>query len=1128
MPSADLPAELIAKPQALIGLSGLDISNTIHRSIWDTFISNRRADGTSLLQFKLLSPDHVFPTAKPKRNSYEWYIPKGILKRNWMNKYLNKIPAVVVCFYDLDWNDPTWNEKKMKCASKVQSLKCSLEGRNTKIAVVLIQRGIPPPPGSEDMLATERATALCTACELPAKSLYVLPHGDHLVGYILRLENVFYELAQNFYHHQYRVVKSHRDQLNKTSHQYLFVRHQFKMGFFNELRQDKHIALKHYQHAYNNLLEIRMNDFNTLEIKTVASYINYKLCRMMFIINEPRDAISQFRAHIDRFKSRTGPEDLIFEHHAWMTNQYSTFAELFDEAIRQGLPPVQTQHPGYYFQLAAQHANLRQKACKELCSNVTVSGQLLSDVDDGDKVEFYGQRPWKQINNNVGGKLSGEPVDLAREAAAIQVLKYQELKVNHSMIIISLLGNAISQFKIYRCPRMRRQLVVQMAAEYFNACDYGKVLTLLMHMLWEYRSERWPLLLTDILKKALKAAYLSTSIHDYITLAIESLGPFTKFSKEDRAAIYSNMMNIIYKRVPPQLLDLSDLPEEAKKSAIEKWSLELNRSDQFTCTIDDTNLSSFIDVKARFLDSKYFVGSPVNIEVFIKNLFEGTIKLAKIVVNIEVNGITFECPITGKTSIEGEQNISFKFEANETKKFHCTFLTPQQPDGSEMQISVISLYLGNENNFSIIMKFSPMGTVFSVLDRFYSDIQSHRKWSDGYSFETIKPIVTSTIKAEESNIIMEINSPSPALLSEWLPLKISIKPKETISSTMLHMKQITINTDNSGDNSATELSLTMTNKQTSISVELGNFTNKDGEIISMEKTVYVRSHQVSKKNFSIRIDYVNEEGIKRSKELTYSLSIVKPFDVTTQFYTKLFEPLTKAFVNEPFIMMPHVVCTSPWPIEILDTSVELGNSLSRIRNDDDNDKNHQESVLKGATLHDGESGTDVYCVVPIIGSEQPTSTGVYTIRWRRSDCKNEVIETSTSVTLSPIWVEDLVVGLQAKIPAHGWVRTPLCVSYFIKNYSDYLFTLRLTMEASDAFMFAGQKQIDICIPPKNEEKIEWILRPLIAGFVALPTLSLSVPLEDEYKLNKSKLVEILERSLPTHIYIMPKSPTIEA
>jgi len=69
------------------------------------------------------------------------------------------------------------------------------------------------------------------------------------------------------------------------------------------------------------------------------------------------------------------------------------------------------------------------------------------------------------------------------------------------------------------------------------------------------------------------------------------------------------------------------------------------------------------------------------------------------------------------------------------------------------------------------------------------------------------------------------------------------------------------------------------------------------------------------------------------------------------------------------------------------------------------------------------------------------------------------LETSSSVTLAPLCVEDAVIGLEAKMPAHGWVRTPFCISYFIKNYSDYLITLRLAMEGSDAFMFAGQKQV---------------------------------------------------------------------
>lgn len=102
----------------------------------------------------------------------------------------------------------------------------------------------PPLPAGEDALSSEGAIALCTTCELNAQSLFVLPHGDHLQGYCVRLEKAFYELAQTYYHNEAKLVKSHKEYLNKNTHQYLFVRHQFKMGFLYELKQDIHIAHK--------------------------------------------------------------------------------------------------------------------------------------------------------------------------------------------------------------------------------------------------------------------------------------------------------------------------------------------------------------------------------------------------------------------------------------------------------------------------------------------------------------------------------------------------------------------------------------------------------------------------------------------------------------------------------------------------------------------------------------------------------------------------------------------------------------------------------------------------------------------------------------------------------------------
>ncbi|PIO28338.1 hypothetical protein AB205_0116030 [Aquarana catesbeiana] len=59
-----------------------------------------------------------------------------------------------------------------------------------------------------------------------------------------------------------------------------------------------------------------------LEIKTMAGFINYKICRLCFQHNTPLDAIAQFRKHIDLCKKKIGSAELSFEHAAWMSKQY--------------------------------------------------------------------------------------------------------------------------------------------------------------------------------------------------------------------------------------------------------------------------------------------------------------------------------------------------------------------------------------------------------------------------------------------------------------------------------------------------------------------------------------------------------------------------------------------------------------------------------------------------------------------------------------------------------------------------------------------------------------------------------------------------------------------------------------
>jgi hypothetical protein len=196
-----LPHALLVTPTAPVALIGLDATGS-HAVLWRAL---SEGGGSRSLRWLLIdNPGTDLPKSpKARRTSYEWFIPKGILKTNWMTKHLDSVPSVAVVFTDLEWSSPEWNERKMECSARVQAVRAALSGRGTKIALVLVQRQEMAPPSvtSDENTASERATALCSACELSARSLFVLPiNAENLSGYIVRLENAFYELSQNYYH----------------------------------------------------------------------------------------------------------------------------------------------------------------------------------------------------------------------------------------------------------------------------------------------------------------------------------------------------------------------------------------------------------------------------------------------------------------------------------------------------------------------------------------------------------------------------------------------------------------------------------------------------------------------------------------------------------------------------------------------------------------------------------------------------------------------------------------------------------------------------------------------------------------------------------------------------------------
>ena len=49
--------------------------------------------------------------------------------------------------------------------------------------------------------------------------------------------------------------------------------------------------------------------------------LSFKVCRLAFRQNLPRDAIAHFRRHVELFRARVGPEELAVEHSGWLAQQ---------------------------------------------------------------------------------------------------------------------------------------------------------------------------------------------------------------------------------------------------------------------------------------------------------------------------------------------------------------------------------------------------------------------------------------------------------------------------------------------------------------------------------------------------------------------------------------------------------------------------------------------------------------------------------------------------------------------------------------------------------------------------------------------------------------------------------------
>lgn len=175
-------------------------------------------------------------------------------------------------------------------------------------------------------------------------------------------------------------------------------------------------------------MEIRQTSANIFEIKSVASLLNYKICKIHFYLSNPKDAIFQFKNHVDIFQNKLVSNQIEFEHYAWLSKQFRLFGDVFEMAVNfLNLAPTSNHHPGIYYFESASYMVKRRKFAQNFLPLSLQEGEdktLQSLIDQWQRNEFIGHTLFN--------------VEPDTENICFKALKFKEQSVDHTVSPLTL------------------------------------------------------------------------------------------------------------------------------------------------------------------------------------------------------------------------------------------------------------------------------------------------------------------------------------------------------------------------------------------------------------------------------------------------------------------------------------------------------------------------------------------------------------------------------------------------------------------------------------------------------------------------------------------------------------------
>eukprot|EP01103_Thecamoeba_quadrilineata_P005033 TRINITY_DN14889_c0_g1_i1.p1 TRINITY_DN14889_c0_g1~~TRINITY_DN14889_c0_g1_i1.p1 ORF type:complete len:1082 (+),score=250.15 TRINITY_DN14889_c0_g1_i1:7-3252(+) len=980
--------------------------------------------------------------------------PQGIFKKYWIQKYTSVIPSVIVIFF-------TWDPVRIKdqdVINQVEAARQSCRGRNTKILLLLFQNSITGDP------MEERLNAIKKRLELNEKSLFMFTLED-FKNSTKRFEKLVQELAYTFYREESLRIRRLID--TKRTHLPLLVSYNFKIAFFNEIREDYQATLKHYNAAYGQLREIVKEKTLINEAKAVADFINFKIC-LICLANDRllQDATSQFQKHIKTYKGAIKNHDKEYEHWEWVSRQYVVFGDLLELSPFSSTQSVGVLHPGYYYQAAATFTQDRRKQANRICS-IHEEG-LRAFLANPPAPQFSPESPY----------LGQDP--LFQETSSIDLFYRQlsaEQQFDHSKHIIFLLTKAHLHYKKTNrvTTRLTRYLAASIGFEHFYSGSYTEAKKFFDKIGSIYRSEKWWYLLTSIVKSLVVCNRQLSLTPDYIESVIDLCRPHMLITQEERMSLFDSLLNF---------LNSSD---NSLPPLTQPLNLSLSQND-------------LLFARIQFVEDQVLGNEPFQLRIQLNNNFPSKL-------NLESLKICFSNDLYN-TLLHNSNNHSPQSSTNSAD----LSLLPAQPKTLSLHLTALS----KELLFCTAVVFQLKGEGGCIYLRqnieFNNTLHRHLNQAEFVN----KPRLS--ILYPTSHLTAELVHKPPALVNEEYPVFLHLKNEGdsiisgTISLEVRDGDQHQTTSGGLADTSVGDLgyflgsySMNKDQKKRPIALNSEKITIQLPAIASGEETdipIYLQFGQPSRRKVSVTVLY-RTNSLMTCKIVETQLSIVLPFELKSSFLSGLQTAVTPAsgslVVFEPFFLSVEASSSSPSPLVIRRCQLSLEPNLRIYSSSFDQEFSPQ-------ILHFGDKFTIWFCLSSSVIGDL-INVGTCCIEWdrqeslmpsstnEREDGQNQEATTGPQpikleTVIQPIKVTRSPFSVTMDVPPQGEQGAPLQATLSVRNHTPRIEEFSLVVNESESFQFGGSRVSSFSILPASIYVLSFLLVPIKPGRVPLPSFQI--------------------------------------